>query len=66
MVNRTRINERPPNEPPPPPLPPPTFSNPAPGVFITAASRYRVKGRISPVDRAGTYYDVDLVVEAIP
>ena len=38
----------------------------SPGVQITAATRYRIKGRISPADRAGKQYDVDLVVESIP
>ena len=28
--------------------------------------RYHIKGRISPVDRSGPQYDVDLTVEAIP
>ncbi len=35
-------------------------------VFSVKPIRYRVRGRISPVGLAGTYYDVDLVVEAIP
>ena len=43
-----------------------TVSEPAPGVRITMATRYRIKGRISPVDRIGQQYDVDLTVEAIP
>ena len=51
---------------PMPPPGPPVISNPAPGVWITPASRYRIRGRISPADNAGKQYDVDLVVESLP
>ena len=47
-------------------LVPSTGGNPTTYSGSAGPRKYRVKGRISSVERAGTYYDVDLVVEAIP
>jgi hypothetical protein len=35
-------------------------------VYSTRPTRYRVHGQITPADRAGKAYDVDLVVEMLP